>query len=145
MMLKWLVQPSVCCFSFMLGLQPWFYTLSLFVCLSVCLSVNNFAKKTYERICMKFTGKVGNGLTNKWLNFGGDPDHWSGWIQIVTLIRHALVEVCIVPVLLVGSQPSDHYFRTVCWFVCLCVCAEFFSAVFDPISIKLRHMLYVWV
>jgi len=27
----------------------------------------------------------------------------------------------------------------------LFVCAEFFAAVFDPISIKLRHMLYVWV
>ena len=33
----------------------------------------------------------------------------------------------------------------VCLFVCLFVCAEFFSAVFDPISIKLGHMLYVWV
>jgi len=41
----------------------------------------------------------------------------------------------------VGSRPSDHYFRSVCLFVC----AEFFSAVFDPISIKLGHMLYVWV
>ena len=40
---------------------------------------------------------------------------------------------------------SDHYFRSVCWFVCLFVCAEFFSAVFDPISIKLGHVLYVWV
>jgi len=29
--------------------------------------------------------------------------------------------------------------------VCLFVCAEFFSAVFDPTSIKLGHMLYVWV
>jgi len=29
--------------------------------------------------------------------------------------------------------------------VCLFVYAEFFSAVFDPISIKLGHMLYVWV
>jgi len=29
--------------------------------------------------------------------------------------------------------------------VCLFVCAEFFSAVFDPIAIKLGHMLYVWV
>ena len=45
----------------------------------------------------------------------------------------------------IGSRPSDHYFRSVCWFVCLFVCAEFFSAVFDPISIKLGHMLYVWV
>ena len=44
-----------------------------------------------------------------------------------------------------GSRPSDHYFRSVCWFVCLFVCAEFFSAVFDPISIKLGHMLYVLV
>jgi len=45
----------------------------------------------------------------------------------------------------VGSRPSDHYFCSVCWFVCLFVCAEFSSAVFDPISIKLGHMLYVWV
>jgi len=46
-----------------------------------------------------------------------------------------------------GSWPSDHYFRSVCWFVCLSVClfVQFFSAVFDPISIKLGHMLYVWV
>ena len=47
-----------------------------------------------------------------------------------------------------GSRPSDHYFRSVCLFVCLVclfVCAEFFSAVFDPISIKLGHMLHVWV
>jgi len=27
----------------------------------------------------------------------------------------------------------------------LFVCAEFFSAVFNPISIKLGHMLYVWI
>ena len=29
--------------------------------------------------------------------------------------------------------------------LCLFVCADFFSAIFDPISIKLGHMLYVWV
>jgi len=34
---------------------------------------------------------------------------------------------------------------SVCLSVCLFVCAEFFSAVFDPISIKLGHMLHVWV
>jgi len=34
---------------------------------------------------------------------------------------------------------------SVCLFVCLFVCAEVFSAVFDTISIKLGHMLYVWV
>jgi len=37
---------------------------SLFVCLLA----------TYQRICMKFAAKVGNGPTNKRLNFGGDPD-----------------------------------------------------------------------
>jgi len=49
----------------------------------------------------------------------------------------------------IGSRPSDHYFRSVCLFVCLSVClfvcAEFFSAIFDPISIKLERMLHVWV
>ena len=46
---------------------------------------------------------------------------------------------------IIGSRPSDYWFHSVCWFVCLFVCVEFFSAVFDPISIKLGHMLYVWV
>ena len=49
-----------------------------------------------------------------------------------------------------GSRPSDHYFRSVCWFVCLsvclsvclfvCLCRVFLSR-FDPIWIKLGHML----
>jgi len=46
---------------------------------------------------------------------------------------------------LVGSRLSDHYFRSVCFSVCLFVCAEFFSAVFDPIWIKLGRMLHVRV
>ena len=33
--------------------------------------------KTSNRICIKFSGKVGNGPVNKRLNFGGDPDHGS--------------------------------------------------------------------
>jgi len=41
----------------------------------------------------------------------------------------------------IGSRPSDHYFRSVCLSVCLFVCAEFFSAVFDPILIKLGHVI----
>jgi len=46
----------------------------------------------------------------------------------------------------IGSRPSDHYFRSVCLSVSLSVCcAEFFSAVFDLISMKVGHMLYVWV
>jgi len=50
-----------------------------------------------------------------------------------------------VKTIVFGSRPSDHYFRSVCWFVCLLVCAEFFSAVFDPILIKLGRMLCICV
>ena len=43
----------------------------------------------------------------------------------------------------ISSRPSDHYFRSVCLFVCLPV--QSFSQPSDPILIKLGHMLYVWV
>jgi len=76
---------------------------------------------------MKFSAKVGNEPVNKWLNFGGDPDHrldtgivfrirhyWEirnvinghSFIlirQTAALVRRALAEVCNVPVLLVYS------------------------------------------
>ena len=48
----------------------------LFVCLFDCYQL---CTKTSERICMKFLGKVGNWPLNKLLNFGGDPDHGSGY------------------------------------------------------------------
>ena len=47
--------------------------------------------------------------------------------------------------LLVHGQVTIIFVVSVCLSVCLFVCAEFFSAVFDPISIKLGHMLYVLV
>jgi len=50
------------------------------------LSVSN-STKTSELICMKFSGKVGNRLLNRWLNFGGDPDHRMD-TGIVFWIRH---------------------------------------------------------
>jgi len=56
-----------------------FVVVCLSVYLSVCLTVSNFAQKTSERICMKFSGKIGNGPMNKRLNFGGDPDRGSGY------------------------------------------------------------------
>ena len=46
------------------------------------------------------------------------------------------------PKILVHCQVTI-IFGSVCLFVCLFACAEFFSTVFDPISIKLGHMLYV--
>ena len=48
-------------------------------------------------------------------------------------------------VLMVHGQVTIIFIVSVCLSVCLFVCAEFFSAVFDPISIKLGYMLYVWV
>ena len=52
---------------------------------------------------------------------------------------------------LVHGQVTIIFLVYVCLFVCLSVClfvclfVQFFSAVFDPISIKLGHMLYVWL
>jgi len=50
-----------------------------------------------------------------------------------------------VLLLLVHGQVTIIFVVSVCLSVCLFACAEFFSAVFDPISIKLGHMLYIWV
>jgi len=47
--------------------------------------------------------------------------------------------------LLVHGKVAIIFVVSVCLFVCLFVCAEFFSAVFDPIWIKLGHMLHVRV
>ena len=67
--------------------------------------------------------------------------------QCCHLANETDVALCFFIYFIVGSRPSDHYFRSVCWFVCLSVClfvcAEFFSAVFDPISIKLGHKCYM--
>jgi len=46
---------------------------------------------------------------------------------------------------LVHGQVTIIFVVSVCLSVCLFACAEFFSAVFDPISFKLGHVLYVWV
>jgi len=43
--------------------------------------------------------------------------------------------------LLVHSQVTIIFVVSVGLSVCLFVCAEFFSAVFDPISIKLGHVM----
>jgi len=46
---------------------------------------------------------------------------------------------------LVHGQVTIIFIVSVGLSVCLFICAEFFSAVFDPILIKLGHMLFVWV
>ena len=61
----------------------------------------------------------------------------------IFILSFIMVALCNTADHYIGSRPSDHYFRSVCLSVCLFV--QFFSVVFDPISIKLGHMLYVWV
>ena len=52
------------------------------------------------------------------------------------------VQVClfVFPCLLVHGQVTIIRVVSVCLSVCLFVCAAFFSAVFDPISIRLGHI-----
>jgi len=59
--------------------------------------------------------------------------------------KHRSADHCKVPDILVHGQVTSIFIVSVGLSVCLFVCAEFFSAVFDPISIKLGRMLYVWV
>ena len=56
-----------------------------------------------------------------------------------------LLDFDYVVFFLVHGQVTIIFIVSVGLSVCLFVCAEFFSAVFDPISIKLGHMLYVYV
>ena len=74
-------------------------------------------------------------------------EYGTGLFHLRCIIESVLYKHCII-----GSRPSDHYFRSVClsvWLsVCLSVCLfvqSFLSAVFDPIWIKLGHMLHVRV
>ena len=74
----------------------------------------------------------------KWL--GLVQNFWVGWISRSEPWVHVAVRDCSLTnrnkrsgmradflVIIIGSRPSDHHFRSVCWFVCLFVCAEFLS------------------
>jgi len=63
-------------------------------------------------------------------------------VGVIDCHRHAFCSPFLArfPPFLVHGQVTIIFIVSVCLFVC----AEFFSAVFDPISIKLGHMLYVW-
>ena len=58
---------------------------------------------------------------------------------------HRTVSSELYRFLLVHGQVTIIFVVSVCLSVCLFVCAEFFSAVFDPIWIKLGHMLHARV
>jgi len=59
---------------------------SLFVCLSVYL-LATLCKNFQTDFWVTFSGKVGNGPVNRWLNFGADPDRPLD-TGIVFRIRH---------------------------------------------------------
>jgi len=63
-------------------------------CFRHCFSVSNF------------TRKVGNGPMNEWLNFGGNPNHQSGYGSgsPPKFKKPALVEVCTVQALLILNK-----------------------------------------
>jgi len=61
------------------------------------------------------------------------------WLNVVE------TEHLFALVLLVHGQVTIIFVVSVGLFVCMFVCAEFLSAVFDPILIKVGRMLYVWV
>jgi len=68
-------------------------------------------------------------------------------VVLVTISYVASRQTCVIwrvgnVCLLVHGQVIIIFVVSVCLSVCLC---RVFSAVFDPISIKLGHMLYVWV
>jgi len=99
---------------------------SLFVSLFVC---SQLCAKTSKRICMKFSGKVGSGPVNKWLNFGGDPGIVFGihinrlhciMLQCTACTsrhRHSNCDVITSPDLGGGMHcPSASDLFSICWF-----------------------------
>ena len=82
-----------------------------------------------------------------------DPSHRGQSVSLGTHSAHAVRGPDLLrrrfSLVLVHGQVTFIFVVSVCLFVCmsvcLFVCGEFFSAVFDPIWIKLGHMLHVRV
>jgi len=60
-------------------------------------------RKNFRTHFIKFSGKIGNGPMNKWLNFGGDLDHRLD-TGIVLPIRH----YCEIRKVANGHKSVDH-------------------------------------
>ena len=71
----------------------------MFSSLFFCSSVSNFAQKLPNGFAWNFQGRL---TMNKWLKFGGDPDHGSGTDPDRHENSCALAEVYTVPVLQVN-------------------------------------------
>ena len=41
---------------------------------------------------------------------------------MIVIVSNEWLVGCYIVIYCIGSRPSDHYFRSVCWFVCLSVC-----------------------
>jgi len=78
-----------------------------------------------------------------YLSFDDFVRHFAapGTVCYVLSLFFNIVMAALWNIILVHGQVTIIFVVSVSLFVC----AEFFSTVFDPISIKLGHMLYVWV
>jgi len=90
---------------------------------------------TRSRSCRNYLGRV----TFHTQSVDCNQVTWIGYT--ILIVKHHGVPSLV----LVHGQVTIIFIVSVCLFVCLFVRAELFSAVFDPISIKLGHILYVWV
>ena len=98
----WPILPYVTCRCQGVTTLSSFIPLPRRICFCHCLSVSNFAQKRLNGFEWNFQGRSAVG---QWTNnFGGKIR-----IRIMTLAKHALVELCIVQVLLVCE-----YFSGIC-------------------------------
>jgi len=128
-------------------------SLCLSVCLYVCLSVH-ISQQSHLQTLRSFTYMLT--VTVIWSSSYDVMDfRFCGWrhvcLQLVIWCVANLLKVtyqeaepwamygvcdCLVCVI-IGSRPSDHYFRSVCWFVCLPVCL-FVQSFSQPSLIRFR-------
>jgi len=56
---------------------------------------------------------------------------WHYFFRVLVIISNCILvsgllssccKLLLSVIIIIGSRPSDHYFRSVCWFVCLFVC-----------------------
>jgi len=112
------------------------------------ISITCVTCKLLERIV---TGKIYDHLVNNDIISNSQHGFVRGRSTCTNLLESLNDWTIVIPkmavkwLLLVHGQVTIIFVVSVCLFVCLYVCAEFFPAVFDPISIKLGRMLYVWV
>jgi len=88
---------------------------------ALCSTLQSLADATTRVLCSN-AAKTRNLLklagvpqTNETISVASGPKFTILWEHVEEIL---LLNKFFFPI--VGSRPSDHYFRSVCWFVCLC-------------------------